>query len=147
MLQFKFIIRKNFMETGSLLETETLSVVEVILNFNKKFNRISDIEASKLDDFAKNAKEEDVTVIINEFNQIIKNVNFMSERLKGIAVDKELLEFEIKLLDKFIIIIIIIKKPSIKSRHRKRKAAIISYLNLYGDYCCIRKAQFARHKG
>ena len=84
MLQFKFIIRKNFMETGSLLETETLSVVEVILNFNKKFNQISDVEAAKLDDFAKNAKEEDVVVIINEFNQIKQSFNKIDELLTSI---------------------------------------------------------------
>lgn len=72
------------METVSLLETETLSVVEVILNFNKKFNRISDIEASKLDNFAKNAKEEDVLVIINEFNQIKQSFNKIDELLTSI---------------------------------------------------------------
>jgi diguanylate cyclase (GGDEF)-like protein len=38
-----------------------------------------------------------------EFNEIVNNVDLMAEKLKGIAVDKELLEFEIRLLDKFII--------------------------------------------
>lgn len=84
MLQFKFIIRKNFMETGSLLETETLSTVKVILDFNKKFNQISDVEAAKLDDFAKNAKEEDLVVIINEFNQIKQSFNKIDELLTTI---------------------------------------------------------------
>ena len=84
LLQFKFIIRKNIMETGSLLETETLSLVKVILDFNKKFNQISDVEAAKLDDFAKNAKEEDVVVIINEFNQIKQSFNKIDELLTSI---------------------------------------------------------------
>ncbi|MBD3831174.1 MAG: GGDEF and EAL domain-containing protein, partial [Arcobacter sp.] len=45
----------------------------------------------------------DIDLYFKEFNQIIKNVDSMAGKLKGIAVDKELLEFEIKLLDKFII--------------------------------------------
>ena len=43
-----------------------------------------------------------IDLYFKEFNQIITNVDSMADKLKGIAVDKELLEFEIK-LDKFII--------------------------------------------
>ncbi|MDD5330469.1 MAG: bifunctional diguanylate cyclase/phosphodiesterase [Sulfuricella sp.] len=38
-----------------------------------------------------------------EFNQTFDNVALLVERIKGVAVDKEVLEFEIKLLEKFII--------------------------------------------
>ncbi len=38
-----------------------------------------------------------------EFNQIYKGVSSLSTRLKDIAVDKDVLEFEIKLLERFII--------------------------------------------
>ena len=38
-----------------------------------------------------------------EFNQIYRGVTGLSERLRGIAVDKDVLEFEIKLLERFII--------------------------------------------
>lgn len=38
-----------------------------------------------------------------EFNQIYKGVSGLSARLKDIAVDKDVLEFEIKLLERFII--------------------------------------------
>lgn len=75
----------------------TKTITENLELFNKKVENINSIQDFK----AFNPK--DIDLYFNEFNQIIKNVNFMSERLKGIAVDKELLEFEIKLLDKFII--------------------------------------------
>jgi len=45
----------------------------------------------------------DIDLYFTDFNEIVKNVNAMAEKLKKVAVDKELLEFEIQLLDKFII--------------------------------------------
>lgn len=38
-----------------------------------------------------------------EFNEIFHHISQLVERLKGIAVDKDILEFEVKLLEKFII--------------------------------------------
>jgi len=38
-----------------------------------------------------------------EFNEIFRYINLLVDRLKNIAVDKDVLEFEIKLLEKFII--------------------------------------------
>ena len=46
---------------------------------------------------------QNIDLHFKEFNEIVNNVDLMAEKLKGIAVDKELLEFEIRLLDKFII--------------------------------------------
>ena len=65
--------------------------------FNNKVENINSIQ-----DF-RDFDSKDIDLYFKEFNQIIKNVDSMAGKLKGIAVDKELLEFEIKLLDKFII--------------------------------------------
>ncbi len=75
----------------------TKTIIESLDLFNKKVENINSVQ-----DF-KAFSSKDIDLYFNEFNQIVKNVDFMSERLKAVAVDKELLEFEIKLLDKFII--------------------------------------------
>jgi diguanylate cyclase (GGDEF)-like protein len=68
--------------------------LEVFENRVEKINSIKDFTAF-------NSK--DINLHFEELNSVIKNVNSMAEKIKKIAVDKELLEFEIKLLDKFII--------------------------------------------
>jgi len=65
--------------------------------FNSKVERINSIEDFKQFD------SRNIDLYFKEFNEIVKNVDLMADKLKGVAVDKELLEFEIKLLDKFII--------------------------------------------
>jgi diguanylate cyclase (GGDEF)-like protein len=45
----------------------------------------------------------EIDLQFEEVNQIISNVNLLAQKLKAVAVDKDLLEFEIQLLDKFII--------------------------------------------
>lgn len=66
------------------------------------------ISINTMKDFKKfNTKELDLG--FDELNKILQNVDFLAERLKNIAVDKELLEFEVQLLDKFIITSDIIK--------------------------------------
>ncbi|MFW2308253.1 hypothetical protein, partial [Aliarcobacter butzleri] len=65
--------------------------------FHRKVASINSIQDFK--EF--NAK--DLDLYSNEFNEIIKNVDLMAERLNNIAADKELLEFEVKPLDKCII--------------------------------------------
>ena len=65
--------------------------------FNDKVKNINSIQ-----DF-KSFNSKNIDLHFKEFNEIVHNVDLMAEKLKGIAVDKELLEFEIKLLDKFII--------------------------------------------
>ena len=56
---------------------------------------------NSVDDF-KQFDSKNIDLYFKEFNEIIQNVDTMAEKLKNVAVDKELLEFEIKLLDKFI---------------------------------------------
>lgn len=65
--------------------------------FNKKVQNINSVEDFKEFDSA------DIDLKFDEVNAIIKNVNELAQKLKTIAVDKHLLEFEVQLLDKFII--------------------------------------------
>ena len=65
--------------------------------FNKKVQNINSVE-----DF-KEFDSTDIDLKFDEVNAIIKNVNELAQKLKTIAVDKHLLEFEVQLLDKFII--------------------------------------------
>ena len=65
--------------------------------FNKKVQNINSIQ-----DF-KEFDSTDIDLKFDEVNAIIKNVNELAHKLKAIAVDKDLLEFEVQLLDKFII--------------------------------------------
>ncbi|MCX6076747.1 MAG: bifunctional diguanylate cyclase/phosphodiesterase [Campylobacterales bacterium] len=75
----------------------TSKISDALKLFNQKVQNINSIE-----DF----KEFDPTEIdlkFSEMNEIITNVNELATKLKAIAVDKDLLEFEVQLLDKFII--------------------------------------------
>lgn len=68
-----------------------------IEKFNEKVTAINTV---------KDFKELDIGAIdlrYTELNKVMGNINILSEKLKNIAVDKDLLEFEIRLLDKFII--------------------------------------------
>ncbi|MDX9796564.1 MAG: bifunctional diguanylate cyclase/phosphodiesterase [Arcobacteraceae bacterium] len=65
--------------------------------FNDKVQSINSVQ-----DF-KQFNSKDIDLYFYELNQIIRHINDMAEKLKKVAVDKELLEFEVKLLDKFII--------------------------------------------
>ena len=75
----------------------TSKITDSLKLFNKKVESINSIN-----DF----KEFDPTEIdlrFDEVNAIIINVNELAKKLRTIAVDKDLLEFEVQLLDKFII--------------------------------------------
>ncbi|MBU1884142.1 bifunctional diguanylate cyclase/phosphodiesterase [bacterium] len=75
----------------------TAKITNSLKLFNNKVQNINSL---------KDFKEFDSTEIdlkFEEVNQIIANVNLLAQKLKSIAVDKDLLEFEVQLLDKFII--------------------------------------------
>ncbi|HEY9202686.1 MAG TPA: bifunctional diguanylate cyclase/phosphodiesterase [Sulfurimonas sp.] len=75
----------------------TSKITDALRLFNKKVQNINSM---------KDFKEFDPTDIDSRFeevNAIICNVNELADKLKKIAVDKDLLEFEVQLLDKFII--------------------------------------------
>lgn len=63
-------------------------------------NRLAPIETVK--DF-KQLEAADFDFYFAEFNQAFRHVSQLMEKLKDVAVDKEILEFEIRLLSKFII--------------------------------------------
>jgi len=80
----------------------------VIFLMNKRINQsVSHLE----NNIEKVSKVSDLTQFdisssnqgFSELNHIYGKVEVLTERLKGVAVDKELLEFEIRLLEKFVI--------------------------------------------
>ncbi len=88
-----FMILSAFFISGNLLKKINIS----INNFKNKIEGINSV---------KDFKKLDVSISKNsfkEFNQIMLGLNDLSTKLKNIAVDKDILEFEVKLLDKMII--------------------------------------------
>ncbi len=74
----------------------------------RKINRSVDLFRGKVDAFngIKDFHHLDISKVdfgFEEFNQTFDNVALLVEKIKGVAVDKGVLEFEIKLLEKFII--------------------------------------------
>ncbi|MGM0533644.1 MAG: putative bifunctional diguanylate cyclase/phosphodiesterase, partial [Campylobacterota bacterium] len=65
--------------------------------FNKKIKNINSVK-----DF-KNLDTSNVKQSFSEFETMMTEVTSLSQKLKNIAVDKDILEFEVKLLDKLII--------------------------------------------
>lgn len=74
-----------------------------IIGFAKKVDAVNTVK-----DF-RNLDITDTDLGFSELNDILHNVNLLSEKLKKTAVDKELLEFEIRIFDKFIITSNIVK--------------------------------------
>ena len=75
---------------------------------NRKLSRSVDLFRHRVDAFS-SINDFDKLVIskvdfgFEEFNQTFDHVTLLVEKIKGVAVDKGILEFEIKLLEKFII--------------------------------------------
>lgn len=86
-----FILAFVTARTTSKKITQNLSL------FNQKVENINSVKDFKAFDST------NINLYFEDLNDIVKNVDSMAEKLKEVAVDKELLEFEIKLLDKFII--------------------------------------------
>lgn len=75
----------------------TRQILDSLSLFNDKVRSINSVQDFKAFD------SKNIDLYFKEFNEIVENVDLMAEKLKIVAVDKELLEFEIRLLDKFII--------------------------------------------
>lgn len=75
----------------------TSKITNSLKLFNTKVESIN-----SLSDF-KEFDPTDIDLRFDEVNAIIVNVNELAKKLRTIAVDKDLLEFEVQLLDKFII--------------------------------------------
>ena len=87
------MILSAFFISGNLLKKINLSIT----NFKDKIENINSVKDFKRLDIS-NSKNS-----FKEFNQIMHGLNDLSNKLKNIAVDKDILEFEVKLLDKMII--------------------------------------------
>ena len=74
-----------------------------IHSFDKKIQNINSVKDFKNIDMS-NAKDS-----FREFDQLMNGLNDLSSKLKNIAVDKDILEFEVKLLDKMVITSDVIK--------------------------------------
>jgi len=74
-----------------------------IENFDEKIKNINSIKDFKKIDMVSTKDS------FLEFNQLMKGLNDLSSKLKNIAVDKDILEFEVKLLDKMVITSDVIK--------------------------------------
>lgn len=72
-------------------------VTSKLVLFKNKVESINSIKDFK----AFNSK--DIDLYFYELNQVVTQIDTMASKLKKVAVDKELLEFEVRLLDKFII--------------------------------------------
>ncbi|MCK9337438.1 MAG: GGDEF domain-containing phosphodiesterase [Arcobacteraceae bacterium] len=81
----------------------TSKISKSLTSFNTKVIAINSIK-----DF-KNFNTKEIDLGFEELNKILHNVDTLADQLKNIAVDKDLLEFEVQLLDKFIITSDIIK--------------------------------------
>jgi diguanylate cyclase (GGDEF)-like protein len=81
----------------------TKKINTALIAFNEKVSHINTIREFKDFDIT------EVDLKFDEFNNIIQNINILTNKLKSIAVDKDILEFEVQLLDKFIITSEIVK--------------------------------------
>jgi len=88
-----FMILCAFLISGNLLKKINLS----ILNFKDKIENINTVKDFKRLDISSSKNS------FKEFDHIMLGLNDLSNKLKNIAVDKDILEFEVKLLDKMII--------------------------------------------
>lgn len=88
-----FLISINFLKKVNLS----------IENFGDKVSNINTVKDFKNIDIV-NSKDS-----FQEFDKIMDGLNHLSAKLKNIAVDKDILEFEVKLLDKMVITSDIIK--------------------------------------
>jgi len=82
-----------FLLSGSLLK----KINNSLTNFNKKIDSINSVK-----DF-KNLDTSIAKKSFKEFDLLMDGLNDLSGKLKNIAVDKSILEFEVKLLDKMVI--------------------------------------------
>lgn len=103
-IYFFFIIIPMFVLIAYVASRYTTSKINNALKlFDLKVQGINSISDFKQFD------PTDINLQFKEVNDIIENVNILAQKLKAIAVDKDLLEFEVQLLDKFIITSDIVK--------------------------------------
>ena len=95
---FFLIVIPIFIFAAFLASRYTSSrITEALERFETKVQSINSVK-----DF-KHFDSKDIDLRFKELNTIIYHVNELASRLKDVAVDKDLLEFEVQLLDKFLI--------------------------------------------
>jgi diguanylate cyclase (GGDEF)-like protein len=95
---FFLIVIPIFIFAAFLASRYTSSrITEALKQFETKVQSINSVK-----DF-KHFDSKDIDLRFKELNTIIVHVNELASRLKDVAVDKDLLEFEVQLLDKFLI--------------------------------------------
>lgn len=95
---FFLIVLPIFIFAAFLTSRYTSSkITGALKNFDKKVQNINSVK-----DF-RNFDSTDIDLRFDELNAIILHINQLANKLKDIAVDKDLLEFEVQLLDKFLI--------------------------------------------
>ncbi len=103
-LKFSLIILPLMLLISYFISLHLLKKINLsITYFEDKIKSINSVK-----DF-KNINVTTSKKTFNEFNQITTGLNELSEKLKHIAVDKNILEFEVKLLDKMVITSDVIK--------------------------------------
>lgn len=103
-ITFFMIIIPIFILIAYITSRQTSRKITTSINqFHQKVEKINSVQ-----DF-KDFNSKDIDLYFDELNQVITHVDSMANKLKDVAVDKELLEFEIKLLDKFIITTDVVK--------------------------------------
>jgi len=95
---FFLIVIPIFIFAAFLASRYTTSAITTALKrFDKKVQNINSVK-----DF-RHFDSTDLDLRFKELNAIIGHVNQLAGKLKDVAVDKDLLEFEVQLLDKFLI--------------------------------------------
>ncbi|MFT7860852.1 MAG: GGDEF domain-containing phosphodiesterase, partial [Sulfurimonas sp.] len=90
-----------------LISRRLLKKINISLdNFQNKIDNINSVKDLKQISVQKDKKDENG---YKEFDQILEGLDTLGQKLKGIAVDKDILEFEVKLLDKMVITSDVIK--------------------------------------
>ena len=103
-LKFSLIILPLMLLISYFISLHLLKKINLsITYFEDKIKNINSVK-----DF-KNINVTTSKKTFNEFNQITTGLNELSQKLKHIAVDKDILEFEVKLLDKMVITSDVIK--------------------------------------
>lgn len=100
--------------------------------------RISDV--NKIGDLSK-IEMENVDLTFDEFNKLRDSMVEIIKKLRNIAVDKDILEFEIKLLERFIITSEMVKDWKDHVKH------ILIEINRFMDVYCIFSLFVVNHEG
>ena len=109
-------VKKKFMFFFFFLSPIPFILAGLIANFlNARINSSTELfhtkirDVSSIKDLTKLEKMQNVNLGFVEFNNILLEFDNFAGRIKGVAVDREILEFELRVLEKFIITAEVVK--------------------------------------